>query len=179
MSDTEAYQIAYGCAYDQANSNAWRLKVEEGVRARIQWIQSRAASKLTLTNTERRERLARYVRANPVTMDIESEGDLIQEVTRDPITGKVTKIKLPSKRECIESDARLAGEWMERPSGGDHSTRIQAAVINVFGRLAGEMLEKDVTPTLPATCEEVKEAECSTQSEQPKSGPVSDTGEGT
>ena len=141
MSDTEAYQIAYGCAYDQANSNAWRVKVEEGVRARIQYLQGLTAQQITLTSIERRAYLARVVRADPRKLG-EADGDLIQEITHDPETGAVVKLKLPGKRECIETDAKLAGEWDGPQEHSSPSVVIEQAVMLIFGDRARQWVEQ-------------------------------------
>lgn len=64
-----------------------------------------------LTMAERREFLARVVRADVTRLDTEKDGDLVQEIV---INEQGTKLKLPGKRECILLDAQLAGEMVEK-----------------------------------------------------------------
>jgi hypothetical protein len=77
--------------------------------------------------TERREFLARVVRANMSSLDLATDGDLVQEVTEeDTPSGYRRKVKLPGKRECIMADAELAGDL--RP-GANETPRVRLQVI--------------------------------------------------
>lgn len=80
------------------------------VKARISELQSVVTARSALTMGERRDFLARVVRANPKTLDLEKDGDLLEEFSQE--AGKV-RFKLPSKRGCVMDDARLAGELIE------------------------------------------------------------------
>ncbi len=85
-------------------------------KARIAQIQADSKTALTMDMQERREFLARCVRLKMHEIDLDKDGDLVQEITRtEGSKGKagVEKLKLPGKRECIMSDAELAGELTE------------------------------------------------------------------
>jgi len=113
--DMQAYQTAYECSIEVANSNACRLRGNDGVRRRIKHLQQLVERKTVLSMVERREFLARVVRSNLATFDPSVDGDLIQEITEeDTPTGKKKKLKLPGKRECIMADAQLAGDLVEK-----------------------------------------------------------------
>jgi len=60
---------------------------------------------------ERREFLARVVRLKMHTINLDVDGDLIQEIRP---TKMGTVLKVPGKRECIMADAELAGELIEK-----------------------------------------------------------------
>lgn len=85
------------------------------VKQRVDEIRQSVEKSNHLTMTERRDRLARYVRADPSSLDLTKDGDLLQEYT--VISGKegtTIKFKLPGKRECILADAQLAGDLIEK-----------------------------------------------------------------
>lgn len=86
------------------------------VKDRLQELKTSVYGKALLTMTERREWLARTVRANIKHLDLSVDGDLPEEITEE--NGK-TRIKLASKRACIMDDARLAGDLIEKI---DHTT---------------------------------------------------------
>jgi hypothetical protein len=114
-----AYVKAYKCpvANATANANVARKAVE--VNERIKYMQSQIVSDIVLTMKERREWLARVVRANVDNLDLEKDGDLVDEIIVDANGSK--RFKLPSKRACIMDDAKLAGEIIDRSditSGG-------------------------------------------------------------
>lgn len=118
ISDLRAYMAALDANEESANTNAWRLREDEGISARIRELQERAADKVVLSMAERRAFLARVVRANLTSFDFERDGDLLQELQEERIgddRGEILKrkIKLPGKRECVMDDARLAGELKE------------------------------------------------------------------
>lgn len=119
-SDLSAYKQAFKCTRDVAISNAWRMREIEGILNRIAFMQRASQSETHLSMKERRDFLARAVRARLHEIDMEKDGDLIQEII-DNEQGR--KIKLPGKRECIMDDAKLAGELIERQ---DHTTAGEA-----------------------------------------------------
>jgi hypothetical protein len=85
---------------------------------------------------ERREFLARAVRAKLHQIDLEKDGDLIQEI-QDTESGR--KIKLPGKRECIMADAELAGELIEKHEIKDTTPREPLNVLRERVRKAREL----------------------------------------
>jgi hypothetical protein len=132
--DWEAYQQAYDCSRETAESTAWSLKADLGISGRLSYLLQQSATAAVLSMKERRERLARVVRANVTKLDLDQDGDLVQEITHDPETGAVVKLKLPGKRECIETDAKLAGEWdQDQTPQGDGHKRVTIALVQVFG----------------------------------------------
>ena len=111
ITDTEAYQCALQTTWEAADGNAWRLRGDEGIAARIAYLQQvlRVDARGTiLTLKERREYLAKVVRT-PIA-EVNEQSVLCQEVNRDGETGAVTKIKMPGKLDALRLDAELAGE---------------------------------------------------------------------
>jgi hypothetical protein len=113
----EAYMAVYKVKTQAADAAASRMlsstKPYEGrVLARVQWLKTQSASRSALTMQERRDFLARVVRANPKTINLETDGDLLEEFTTEE-NGKI-RFRLPSKRGCVMDDARLAGELIDR-----------------------------------------------------------------
>lgn len=98
-----------------AKSLASRLSNADHVSQRIFELQQASATATVLTMQERREFLARVVRAKLNEIDLKLDGDLIQEIT-DTITetSSTRKIKLPGKRECVMDDAKLAGDLSDK-----------------------------------------------------------------
>lgn len=106
--DYEAYQIAYGCDVEQAKSNAWRLKEDEGVKLRILELKQPISDKLALTRDESLQFLANVVRT-PVGA-VTEDHVLAQSIKRSP-EGVVTEIKMPGKLEALKLNAQLQG-WL-------------------------------------------------------------------
>lgn len=107
----KAYQRIYpGVSPASVHASASRLL--RNVKQRVQWLQGRSASATTLSMRERREFLARVVRSKLHALDLEKDGDLVQEIVYNSGEegGGVKKLRLPGKRECIMADAELAGE---------------------------------------------------------------------
>jgi hypothetical protein len=118
-SDLAAYQEAYQCDYATAQSNAWRLRENEGVVDRIQALQSRIEDKTVLTLIEKRRFLAQVVRT-PIG-EVDEQSPLCQEVTYDDKGGM--KRKMVGKLEALKLDAMLAKEL------GDASTVVNVQMI--------------------------------------------------
>ncbi len=133
INKTAAYRTATGkngsgaavIAYKWLKQDKVRLRVEEiqtalrqGRTAVENEIAKEVAEKFRgqlMTMAERRAFLARCVRAQLHTLDLEKDGDLVQERTVTTTeSGTTVKIKLPGKREAIMDDARLAGELVEK-----------------------------------------------------------------
>lgn len=111
MSDVKAYQKVFKCSRVSAEKNAWRLRENDGVKARIAELHRKSDATAVLTMQERRQFMARVKRVNLHNFDPEIDGDLIDEITIED--GK-KKFKLPSKRGCIMDDAKLAGELIDK-----------------------------------------------------------------
>lgn len=118
MDTKEAYSQVYPkCTPDSAEASGSRLLGI--VNQRVKFIQGNSATETTLTMQERREFLARVVRAKIHEIDFDKDGDLIQEITRIEGTEKkegIEKYRLPGKRECVLLDAQLSGEMPDKPS---------------------------------------------------------------
>lgn len=110
-SDLEAYRKAFKCSRPNAIKNAWTLRENKGIAERIAELRQKAEKRTVLTMQERREWLARSVRANAKTLDLDKDGDLVEEIIVD---GDKTRVKLASKRACIMDDAKLAGDIIDK-----------------------------------------------------------------
>jgi len=103
-SAADAYEIA-GYAVDKTRANCGKLTKNDRINARREWLQRQTATESTLTQREKREFLARVVRAKLEQVPLDS--DLWQEVA---VTSTGTKRKLPGKLEAVRLDNDLAGE---------------------------------------------------------------------
>lgn len=114
---------AYRTVYPKANPDSARsagARLFANVCERVAELQAASATEKTLTMRERREFLARVVRADLDKLDLDKDGDLIQEkIVTTTEGGTTVKVKLPGKRECVMSDAELAGELVGKI---DHTT---------------------------------------------------------
>ncbi len=132
MSKTDCYLTAYPRTKkaETARVNYQRLEKDPRISARIKELMQATETDLVLGRQEKREFLARVVRANFKSIDPddpeEENADLIESITRrynkdgDHIA---TTIKLPSKATCIEIDNRMAGhnepeEHLHKHEGG-------------------------------------------------------------
>lgn len=111
-SDLVAYQKAFKCSRANAIKNAWTLRENKGIAARIAELRQKAETITVMDMKERREYMARVKRVNVVNFDPERDGDLIDEIIIEPDGKK--RIKLPSKRSCVMDDAKLAGELIDK-----------------------------------------------------------------
>jgi len=112
---TDAY-IAAGYDPKNADANATRFMDNDGIRARKDWLQAQAATTAVLTITEKREFLARVVRAK--LTELPDDSDIWQEIT---VSEDSIKRKMPDKLRAIAQDNDLAPE-VEKA----------ASVVNVF-----------------------------------------------
>jgi len=118
----ETGKAAYFAAFPRCRSeraaevNASRLMRQPAVAAHVGLLRrelaERAMSELVLTARERREFLAKVVRAVPAELDAQSS--LCQSYKE---TKGVREVKLPCKLKALELDAKLAGEAIA--PGGD------------------------------------------------------------
>lgn len=111
MKGVDAYKSVYDYRGKAARQLAHALLKDVDISIRVKELQEESARGTVLTALERREFLARCVRADLNALDLEADGDLIQEkITTETEHGVTIKVKLPGKRECVMSDAELAGE---------------------------------------------------------------------
>lgn len=110
----DAYAAAYPSAKrNSAAANATRLLKKDEIQAEIARIRAaaeREAGSAVLTLAEKRKFMARLVRTNLSLLDMEKDGDLLQEIS-DTEHGK--KVKLASKLDAVKLDNDLAGEGSE------------------------------------------------------------------
>gem|GEM_PF-2058503 len=97
------------------------------IKARVREIQKAAATATTLTIQEKREYLARVVRAK--LTDLPDDSDLWQEITRSMDS---VKRKLPDKLRAIAMDNDLSGEGSEANREG------VTVVVRIGGQDNGE-----------------------------------------
>lgn len=118
MDKGDAYQRVYGGKKTSAQANACRLMGKDSgsdILDRMMELQAKSETEFVLSQQERRKFMARTVRANLKTLDLDKDGDLLTEYvvedTRDG--GTRTKVKLSDKRACVMDDAKLAGDLVE------------------------------------------------------------------
>lgn len=122
-----------------ADVHSARMMVNDGIKARIAELQAASASKTVLDMTERREFLARAVRIKLHEIDLDKDGDLIQEIT---YTEDGRKIKLPGKRECIMDDAKLAGDIVDKTAITDSKGRDVRLPVKLLKALQERMVKR-------------------------------------
>lgn len=113
----EAYERVYSARGISADVGASQLlsfsKPFHGkIARRVEWLKSQAATESTLTMKERREWLGRTVKLNLAKLDVEKDGDLIEEIVHEADGRK--RYKIASKRACIMDDAKLAGDLIDK-----------------------------------------------------------------
>lgn len=108
--EAAAYRKVYPkAAKDSARSAGPRLFAI--VRPRVSELQAKVEGVNLLTMKERRDFLARVVRVRLKGIDLDKDGDLLEEFSEE--AGKI-RFRLPSKRACIMDDAKLAGELIDK-----------------------------------------------------------------
>ena len=153
---------AYLGAYPKATKHsagtlASLLEMKPKIQAELKRLQSKTETSTTLSRQEKREFLARVVRANLGELDESS--DLVEKVDRnhDKDGNRIkTTIKLPGKAQCIEIDNRMAGH--NEPEEHKHTIENGVMLVPVGGptlndwekeaakqqeRLKAEAVEKD------------------------------------
>lgn len=128
-----AYRSVYPNAKPSSSCSAG-TRLFKIVQERVNELQRGSATKNTLTMQERREFLARCVRADLNALDLEKDGDLIQEkiTTITPQGQETVKVKLPGKRECIMSDAELSGELVSHHDLTSNGSPLAAPVVQLI-----------------------------------------------
>lgn len=108
---TQAYLQAFPNAQPKsANTLAARLEKRAEIQAEINRLQKKTETATVLTRQEKREFLARVVRAK--LSDLTEESDLVDSKTMyyDKEGNHVrTVLKMPGKATCIEIDNKMAG----------------------------------------------------------------------
>jgi hypothetical protein len=121
LSDSESYRKAFDCSIECAYSNAWLIRENEGVQARIKYLLTQSAQKLVLTLAEKRAFLRDAVLTSVGTVDESSP--LAQSVETEELQSKDDikivrkKVKIVDKLKALELDAKLAGE-LDGPERG-------------------------------------------------------------
>jgi len=101
----KAYQTA---GFKKNDGNCIRLKGNERIKARVAELQQAGATEAVLTIQEKREFLARLMRAKP--KELAEDSDLWQEI-RTTMDGVI--LKMPDKLRAIQVDNDLSGEGSE------------------------------------------------------------------
>lgn len=129
-----ACELAKGCSQDEAyvkagfkqnRGNAARLKANERVSQRLEWLQRKAATMTVLSIDEKRDFLARLLRVKGAAIDEEKDGDLINGLKYDAAGNRI--LILPDKLKAIQLDNDLAGDGSEANAA--------TALSNLLGRL--------------------------------------------
>ncbi len=139
MSKTDCYLTAYPRTKKAETARAayQRLESDPRIPARIKELQDATETDLVLSRQEKRQFLARVVRADFKSIDLddpdEEDGDLIESVTRkyDKDGNHIgTTIKLPSKNQCIEIDNRMAGHNEPEEVNHNHGGGVMLVPVN-------------------------------------------------
>jgi hypothetical protein len=107
--DWECYQLAYGCTKEVAESHAWGLRADSGIKGRIAEIKAAQTATGIITRDEALRELTAAWRT-PVG-EVDEHHPLAQEVTRDA-EGNVTKIKMVPKLPALEMLGKMSG-WLK------------------------------------------------------------------
>jgi hypothetical protein len=120
------------------------------VSEEVRKLREKSFTKDVLSLQEKRSILGRIARANIATLDVEKDGDLLQEYSEEvDQQGNVRrKKKLPDRIRSIELDARLSGEL----NGPEQVSVNPFAFLIQLSKTANEMpaIAHDVTPALPS-----------------------------
>jgi len=110
-SQAEAYQLTTGCTIESANSNAYRLMEDDGIKGRIRELQAATVKKRMLTR-ERSLEILHDIVETPIG-EINEDHPLAQAVKRSP-EGNVVGVKMPAKLDALTLNAKLQGWLTER-----------------------------------------------------------------
>lgn len=119
----DAYKKAYHCSMEAAAKNAWRLRENEGVKARVSELQEKAADNTVMSIAEKRRFLAEIKRTPIGLVDeksalCQSYEVVVMDGGDDKPSGELRKIKMPDKLKAIELDSKLAGELKDKTEIG-------------------------------------------------------------
>jgi hypothetical protein len=141
ISDYQAYVQALGTNEGTADKNAWRLRGDEGITARITEIQGHAASKVVLSLARKRQLLHDAVEKNDGELTEKSPLAIVRKIIH-PDGSQTTQIEGVNPVKALELDAKLAGELN---SGGAPTVRIsmyaQASEVQVEAIECGPVID--------------------------------------
>lgn len=124
-SQSDAYELA---GFKAHTGNASRLRANESVSQRVAWLKTQAASAAVLSIREKREFIARVVRAHGKNLDWNgADADLIQGVKLDKFGNEM--LEIPDKLAAMKIDNDLAVDGAEAGSNNalaDALARIKA-----------------------------------------------------
>ena len=130
--DVEAYRLA-GYSPDSAESNASRLRENEGVAARIEELQAANASHFALTREAALELLAE-IACTPIG-EITEQSRICQEKKETPGEfGTTITLKMPGKVEALKLAAAMNG-WLS----ADQAANKQAGALASLAELLREV----------------------------------------
>jgi hypothetical protein len=125
----DAHRAIYGTDGHAAGAGGSRLLRNREVAAHIASIRQAAETVATMTLREKREFLARIVRATPA--DAIADPSLGAEVTELPGGGR--RVRLPDKLRAIELDSRLAGDFAQGATAGDGPDPLAVLIAGIRG----------------------------------------------
>jgi hypothetical protein len=125
----DAHRAIYGTDGHAAEANGSRLLKNPEVAADVARIRAAAQSAATMTLREKREFLARVVRATPA--DAIADPALGAEVTELPGGGR--RVKMLDKLKAIELDSRLAGDFSQGATVGDGPDPVAVLIASIRG----------------------------------------------
>lgn len=157
MCGAEAYRKVYGKEVSGAKQMASELLQRPEIVDRVQDLMEASETEHILTMQERRRFIARVVRADLTNLDLEVDGDLIQEITRTEGTkdrAGIEKFKLPGKLESVMADAKLAGDLTEKSEithSGDPSAPLIVDLPSVVTRPRPRAAKRETPIATPET----------------------------
>lgn len=120
----EAYRKAFKCTKKNAIANAWRLRENDGIRKRILELQSKTASRTTMTVRERRQISAEIARDKSVEPNVRLSATVIE--------------------------AKHAGEFMERQDLTTDGEALPAAMPAITLNLPATFLKRRGMAPVPS-----------------------------
>lgn len=102
----QAYQQAYECSAETAQTNAWRVREYEGINARITELSGQITEKAVLSAIDRREWLAKLV-TTPAEQ-IDGSSPLCNGLK--PMKDGRMQVLIPDKLTALKLDALLSGD---------------------------------------------------------------------
>lgn len=121
----DAHRAIYGTDGHAAEAGGSRLLKNPEVAAYVANIRQAAQTVATMTLREKREFLARVVRATPA--EAMADPTLGAEVAELPGGGR--RVKMLDKLKAIELDSRLAGDFQQSATAGDGGLDALAVLI--------------------------------------------------
>lgn len=140
----ESYMLAYPkCQKNSASNLSNKLEKKPQIIAEIKRLQGQVEDKSVLTRMEKRQFLARVVRAKLADMDPEDpndpDADLIHEITKKYDKDGChlgTTAKLPGKLQAVEIDNRMSGH--NEPEKVEHTINGGVMLVPIGGTTLDE-----------------------------------------